>query len=319
MYFRTPLTEMRPNLSAVLLARGATIGTSLRRRKPLMKTLVLANQKGGVGKSAVATLLTHYLAQQGQRVLAVDLDHQGNFSKPVRLSGKADVLGVSADTLLTEPGDVSVAALRASPSSRPVIVVPSSSGLMTLERQRELHNDFGTNLRNFLRGVSADAQLGFDVCVIDTNPNPDIRLISALASADFVLSPIQLNQEALDGVAALLNHQRVGLRKIKVVLNPTLNFIGLLPTLVEATPFQKANYLGLIARYQLLMIPLSPKTGHFACIPKRSVIAEAQASGEVMWTLKKTAARDTWNEIAPSLARITEIIHGQGEPHVNRL
>jgi chromosome partitioning protein len=200
-----------------------------------------------------------------------------------------------------------------------VVVVPSSSWLMTLERQRELHNDFGTNLRNFLRGVSADAQLGFDVCVIDTNPNPDIRLISALASADFVLSPIQLNQEALDGVAALLNHQRVGLRKIKVVLNPTLNFIGLLPTLVEATPFQKANYLGLIARYQLLMIPLSPKTGHFACIPKRSVIAEAQASGEVMWTLKKTAARDTLNEIAPSLARITEIIHGQGEAHVNRL
>jgi chromosome partitioning protein len=197
--------------------------------------------------------------------------------------------------------------------------VPSSSALMTLERQRELHNDFGTNLRNFLRGVSADAQLRFDVCVIDTNPNPDIRLISALASADFVLSPIQLNQEALDGVAALLNHQRVGLRKIKVVLNPALNFIGLLPTLVEATPFQKANFAGLIARYQLLMIPLSPKPGHFACIPKRSVIAEAQASGEVMWTLKKTAARDTWNEIAPSLARITEIIHGQGEAHVNRL
>jgi chromosome partitioning protein len=284
-----------------------------------MKTLVLANQKGGVGKSAVATLLTHYLAQQGQRVLAVDLDHQGNFSKPIRLSGRADVLGVSADTLLSEPAEISVAALRASPALHRVVIVPSSSGLMTLERQRELHNDFGTNLRNFLRGVSADAQLGFDVCVIDTNPNPDIRLIAALASGDFVLSPIQLNQEALDGVAALLNHQRVGLRKIKVVLNPTLNFIGLLPTLVEATPFQKANYLGLIARYQLLMIPLSPKTGHFACIPKRSVIAESQASGEVMWTLKKTAARDTWNEIAPSLARITEIIHGQGEAHVNRL
>jgi chromosome partitioning protein len=284
-----------------------------------MKTLVLANQKGGVGKSAVATLLTHYLAQQGQRVLAVDLDHQGNFSKPIRLSGRADVLGVSADTLLSEPAEISVAALRASPALHRVVIVPSSSGLMTLERQRELHNDFGTNLRNFLRGVSADAQLGFDVCVIDTNPNPDIRLIAALASGDFVLSPIQLNQEALDGVAALLNHQRVGLRKIKVVLNPTLNFIGLLPTLVEATPFQKANYLGLIARYQLLMIPLSPKTGHFACIPKRSVIAESQASGEVMWTLKKTAARDTWNEIALSLARITEIIHGQGEAHVNRL
>ena len=45
-----------------------------------MKTLVLCNQKGGVGKSAVATLLSHHLAHRGQRVLAIDLDHQGNFT-----------------------------------------------------------------------------------------------------------------------------------------------------------------------------------------------------------------------------------------------
>ena len=56
-----------------------------------MKTLVLANQKGGVGKSAVATLLAHYFAQHGQRVLAIDLDHQGNFSKPLRMSERAAV------------------------------------------------------------------------------------------------------------------------------------------------------------------------------------------------------------------------------------
>jgi chromosome partitioning protein len=99
------------------------------------------------------------------------------------------VLAVSAYTLLTEPRDVSLASLRASPSSHPLVVVPNSSALMTLECQRELHNDFGTNLRNFLRGVSADAQLGFDVCVIDTNPNPDIRLANALTSADFVCHP----------------------------------------------------------------------------------------------------------------------------------
>ena len=57
--------------------------------------------------------------------------------------------------------------------------------------------------------------------LVDTNPGPDIRVISALASADFVLSPIQLNQEALEGVGALLNHPRVGVRKLQAVLKGT--------------------------------------------------------------------------------------------------
>ena len=62
----------------------------------------------------------------------------------------------------------------------------------------------------------------FDVCVIDTHPNPDIRVIAALATADYVLSPLQLNQEAIDGVRALLHHQRVGFHKIRAMLNPKL-------------------------------------------------------------------------------------------------
>ena len=144
--------------------------------------------------------------------------------------------------------------------------------------------------------------------MIDTNPNPDIRLIAALASADFVLSPIQLNQEALDGVTALLNHERVGLRKIKAVLNPRLQFIGLLPTLVEPTPFQKANFVQVIERYASLMIRIGDGPGQFANIPKRSAIAEAQASGEVLWEMKKTAARDAWREIEPSITRIAAIV-----------
>jgi hypothetical protein len=121
-----------------------------------MKTRDLGNSKGGVGKSAVASLLTHCFAEQGHRVLAIDLDHQSNFSKPLCLSGQADVLTLSVDALLTEPADV--------------VIVPSGSGLMTLERQRELHHRFGAHLRNFLLCLSGDAQLGFDVCVIDTHP-----------------------------------------------------------------------------------------------------------------------------------------------------
>ena len=264
-----------------------------------MKTLVLCNQKGGVGKSAVATLLAHRLAQRGRRVLAIDLDHQGNFTKPLRLSGRAASSAFASDALMT--GEAPAL------PDRPFVLVPGDRALLGLERQPVLHTPFARHFRSFLATVN-DA---FDVCVVDTNPNPDIRVIAALASADFVLSPIQLNQEAMDGVSGLLNHDRVGLRKIRAVLNSKLVLIGLLPTLVEPTPFQKANFLQIIRQYQPLMIRIGDGPGAFASIPRRSCIAESQAAGEVLWEMKKTAARDAWREIEPSLDRIADIVTAQ--------
>jgi chromosome partitioning protein len=268
-----------------------------------MKTLVLANQKGGVGKSAVGTMLAHYLVQKGRRVLAIDLDHQGNFSKPLELSRRASIVDCTSDALLTEA--------HATMPAKPFVLVRSDRRLSQLERQREQHNPFARNLRAFLKAMDGR----FDVCVVDTNPHPDIRLIAALASADFVLSPIQLNQEAMDGVEGLLNHERVGVRKIKAVLNPKLELIGLLPTLVEPTPFQKANFRQLIAQYMSLLIQLSPEPGDIAFVPKRSAIAESQGSGEVLWEMKKTAARDAWKEIEPSIAKIAGLVAPLGERH----
>jgi chromosome partitioning protein len=264
-----------------------------------MKTLVLANQKGGVGKSAVATLLAHHIAQTGRRVLAVDLDHQGNLTSPLSRSKRTAVSGITADRLLTE----SVPMM----PSAPIVLVPSDRALLTLERQPQFHNQFARNLRAFLAAMNTH----FDVCIIDTNPNPDIRVIAALVSADFVLSPIQLNLEAMDGIGGLLNHERVGLRKIKAVLNPKLHLIGLLPTMVEPTPFQRANFIQIVQRYHPLMIRIGEGPGAFASIPRRSAIAEAQAHAEVLWEMKKTAARDAWREIEPSLRAIAAIVTGE--------
>ena len=261
-----------------------------------MKTLVLANHKGGVGKSAVATLLAQYGHARGHRVLAIDLDHQGNLSSAVSLSKRAQVAQTTSDQLLSSPKVIL-------PAER-FVLVPAADPLLGLERQPALHTPFARNLRDFLKFV--DGQ--FDLCLIDTHPNPDIRLIAALATGDFVLSPIQLNQEAIDGVRALLHHPRVGFHKIKAVLNPKLSMIGLLPTLVEPTPFQRANFIALVQKYASMMIKLSDAAGDFARIPKRSAIAEAQADGLLLWEMKKTAARDAWTEIEPSLRHILGIV-----------
>jgi chromosome partitioning protein len=236
-------------------------------------------------------------------VLAIDFDHQGNFATPVSLSKRAADAGITADQLLTTAG--------ARVALHPFVVVPAADGLLGLERQPTMHTPFARNFRSFLQGVD-DA---FDVCIVDTHPNPDIRLIAALASADFVLSPIQLNQEAVDGVQQLVMHHRVGINKIKAILNPKLHLIGLLPTMVEATPFQRANFIQLVADYGQLLIPLSEAKGDYARLPKRVAVAEAQASGELLWEVRKTAARDAWKEIEPSIAHIAGIVSAKESRH----
>lgn len=261
-----------------------------------MKTLVLANQKGGVGKSAVATLLAHYFRKLGCRVLAIDLDHQGNFSDPLRKSQRVAVAEVPASAVLTQVNPVIPAA--------DFVLVAADQDLSGLERQPSLQNDFANNLRAFLKAMDDR----FDVCLIDTNPNPDIRMIAALVSADCVLSPIQLNQEALDGVHALLNHPRVGVRKIKTMLNPKLHLIGLLPVMVEANPFQRENFLQLVQKFHPILIPIGTKPGQYASMPRRSAVAEAQAEGLVLWEMKKTAARDAWREIEVAMVVIAKAV-----------
>lgn len=259
-----------------------------------MKTLVLANQKGGVGKSAIACQEAYYLVQQGKRVLFMDFDHQKNSTNPIIKSGKAAVASFSASKLLAgEATDL--------PKSN-FVLISGDDVLSSLERQPEHHNSYVNALAAFLEKHADD----FDVCVIDTNPNPDIRYAAALITGDYVLSPIQLNQEAIDGIGALLNHPRYGFRKIKAKINTKLELIGILPNVVESTPFQKANFKQLVEHYASLLIVTDPEKKQFAFIPTRTAIAEAQAEGLFLAEMKKTSARDAWRDIRPAFDMIAK-------------
>jgi chromosome partitioning protein len=272
-----------------------------------MKTLVLANRKGGVGTTATSCQFAFYLVHRGLRVLLADFDHQGNSSRCLARSGLSSTAPFSSSMLLAGQAGASDALPSAS-----LVVVPADDDLSTLERQPDRHNAFVNVLHDFLASVASQ----FDVCVIDTNPNPDIRYAAALLSANYLLSPIELKQEAIDGIGALLHHGRYGVQRVKRALNPGLDFIGILPTMVEANAFQRANLQQLVMAYPSLLIPVHRDgVAGYAFVPNRTAVAEAQAAGVPLWQLRsggeggtagpvRGAARDAWREIKPSYEAI---------------
>ncbi|WP_159650657.1 ParA family protein, partial [Bosea sp. 125] len=134
-----------------------------------MKTIVINNQKGGVGKTTLAVHLAWHLAETGGRVLLIDADAQGN----------------ATDTMKRHRGDVTAAELFRQGRS-PVIggldgitLAASDSSLTDVDRGDAAGIQ---QFRDNLRSVSAV----FDVCVIDTPPSLGLRSVAALVSASHV-------------------------------------------------------------------------------------------------------------------------------------
>lgn len=257
-----------------------------------MKTYVLANQKGGVGKSFLVTQFAYFLhLLRGLRVLVIDFDHQKNTTKALKTGGIVTVSGLTSDRVLRE----TLSAVE----HAEFVLISGTSELIKMERKEDQHNAYVNNLYQFLNSVSGQ----FDVCLIDTNPNPDIRQLSALVCSQYVVSPIQLNQEAIDGIGDLLNHESLGIRRIQETINPNLQLLGILPNIVEPTPFQRANFQALAKHYAKLLIPLEQG---FAAIKRTTAIAEAQAAGVPVWKLGKTSGREAWAQIKPVFEKIAQ-------------
>lgn len=254
-----------------------------------MKKMVVSNQKGGVGKSAVICQYAHFLHSLGLRVVVIDMDHQCNTSKALKTGGKA-VAKVSAYAVLTE-ADQTIE----NPES--FMLVEGDAKLTSIEKNGNLHNSYGVNYSKFLENIDSS----FDICLIDTNPNPDFRQVASLAFSDFVLSPIQLNQEAVDGIGALL-------KQLKLIykLNPKLKFIGVLPNLVEQTPFQKENLAAIQQYYSKLLISID--ADNYASIKKNTAIAESQAQGIAVNKLGKTSGYTAWAELKPIFETLNKVM-----------
>jgi len=252
-----------------------------------MKTLVVAQQKGGVGKTASLVHLAHDFLERGLRVAVIDLDIQGNASFSLREFGS----GQLASQLFDHNEDALRKAFADLPEGPLIRVIESDPVLANMDK-RSLTDAADAFKANF----KALADCGFDVVLIDTAPALGVSLAAALYAADCVLSPIELEAYSIQGIKKMFT-TIANVRK----LNTKLKFLGMVASKVDArNPRHVRHQEELLAAYPQLMIPAS--------IGLRSSIAAALSSGVPVWKIKTTAARKATEEMRAVAAYVFEMM-----------
>ena len=184
------------------------------------RIFVIANQKGGVGKTSIAVNLSASLAHYGRRVLLVDLDPQGNATTGSGLDKGACEKTVYGVLL----GEYPVAeAIRSCEGGYEI--VPSNRELAGAEVEL-----IGIERREFrLRDALRDAAKGYDFVVIDCPPALNMLTVNGFAAADAVIIPMQCEYYALEGLSDLVGT----LRKVKQNLNPAIEIEALVRTMYD--------------------------------------------------------------------------------------
>ncbi|MCL5948133.1 MAG: AAA family ATPase [Actinobacteria bacterium] len=186
------------------------------------RIIVIANQKGGVGKTTTAVNLGAGLAELGVRVLVVDLDPQGNATTG---------LGIDARTFDVSIYDVIVHDAKLEDCIEPtglknLFVVPSTISLAGAEIELVPIMSRELRLRRALQGVIED----FDYILIDCPPSLGLLTLNGLAAAREILVPIQCEYYALEGLGQLLKN----IQLVKTNLNAELDISAIVLTMYDA-------------------------------------------------------------------------------------
>ena len=227
-------------------------------RPVAMRTVAIANQKGGVGKTTTAVNLAAGLAQNGKRVLLIDLDPQANATTGLGLGSSATATIYHA--LL---GELPLSAVLLNAFPEGLSLAPSSPDLAGAEVELYGRPDRERRLQDALAPVA-----GFDYVLIDCPPALNMLTINALVAADSILIPMQCEYYALEGLTQLLGT----VRRVRAQLNPRLEVHGLLRTMFD-------NRNRLASEVALELERHFPDKLYQTVVPRNIRLAEAPSFG----------------------------------------
>ena len=186
------------------------------------RVIAVANQKGGVGKTTTAINLSACLAEKGQKVLAIDMDPQGNMTSGLGID-KDEVEKNIYDLMI---GQVGVEEVLQKEAIENLDIISTSIDLSAAEIEL-----IGVDDKEFIiRNAIAPIKDNYDYIIIDCPPSLNLLTINAMTAADSVIVPIQCEYYALEGLSQLIHT----IDLIKERLNPKLEIEGVVFTMYDA-------------------------------------------------------------------------------------
>ena len=250
----------------------------------MTRTICIANQKGGVGKTTTSVNLSSALARLGRRVLVVDMDPQGNASSGLGIKRHVNQ---EANIYHVLVGEKELADVFQQTSEENLMVAPANPDLVGAEIELVDMSSREYRLKNAIASVSDQ----FDYVLVDCPPSLGLLTVNALCSADTFLVPLQCEYFALEGLSQLLNTAGI----IKKNLNSSLRIEGIVLTM-----FDRRNNLS----HQVV----SEIQTHFgskvfnSIIPRNVRLSEAPSHGQSIFSYDpKSVGAKKYEELSKEL------------------